>query len=221
MFLNERCASCGCSEDVHTSKQLGADGCDEDCPEDCNEDHPSEDESECLGCDNCDDYVWMDEPYEEVCRCGCAVADHEAVERDDADDDADGDDDEGAETAADLLALTHAVECPCGACRFLSPAGPAYVLVAEMAQERANRQWPEGTAGAPVIGAEIGRVRADFFDDVLTVSASIVVVDGVVQRVEGPVQAGSALALVIAETDDGLPLALTWDDVVWCGPPLE
>ena len=72
-----------------------------------------------------------------------------------------------------------------------------------------------------MIGAEIGRVRADFFDDVLTVSASIVVVDGVVQRVEGPVQAGSALALVIAETDDGLPLALTWDDVVWCGPPLE
>ncbi len=231
MFLSERCATCGCSEDSHTNKQLGADGCDEDCPEDCNEDHPSDDEFECFGCGECDDYVWMAEPYEEVCRCGCAVADHEAVERDDADDDvglvgdasaaadvtALGD----AQTADDLIPSSAGVECPCGDCRMLSPAGPAYVLVAEMAQERAGRQWPGGTADVHVVDAPIGRVMTDFVDEVLTVSASILVVDGVVERVDGPVQSGAAIALIIAETGDGLPVALTWDDVDWCGPPLE
>ncbi len=228
MFLNERCATCGCSEASHLPKHLG---CDEDCAVDCNQDHMSEDEFECEWCDNCDNYVWMVEPYEEVCRCGCAVADHEAVERDDADDEvglvgdaptaaavtALGD----AQTADGLIASTTGLECPCGDCRFLSPAGPAYVLVAEMAKDRADRQWPGGTADVHVVAAPIGRVKADFVDEVLTVSSSILVVDGMVERVDGPVQSGSAIALIIAETDDGLPVALTWDDVVWFGPPFE
>ena len=218
MFLVERCATCGCSEDSHTNKQLGADGCDEDCPEDCNEDHPSEDEFECFGCGECDNYEWMSEPYEEVCRCGCAVSDHEAVDRDDDDDDDDTDD---GETVADLLALTYAVECPCGDCRILSPAGPAYVLVAEARERRVAQGWSTDVGDLPELGAPIGRVMTDLIDEELVVAASIVVVDGVVQRVDGPVVPGSVVALILAETSDSLSLALTWDDVIWSGPPLD
>ncbi len=225
MFLVERCATCGCSEDSHTNKQLGADGCDEDCPEDCNEDHPSEDEFECFGCGRCDNYEWMSEPYEELCRCGCAVSDHEAVDRvddDDDDDEFDDDDtDEGGETVADLLALTYAVECPCGECRILSPAGPAYVLVAEAAERRAAQCWSTDVGDLPELGVPIGRVTTDFIDEELVVAASIVVVDGVVQRVDGPVPPGSVVALFLAETSDSVSLALTWDDVTWSGPPLD
>jgi hypothetical protein len=215
MFLTERCASCGCSEDSHTNKQLGADGCDEDCPEDCNQDHPSEDEFECLGCDECDNYEWMAEPYEEVCRCGCAVSDHEAVDR------VDDDDDEGGETVADLLALTYAVECPCGDCRILSPAGPAYVMVAEAAERRAAQGWSTDAGDLPELGVPIGRVMTDFIDEELVVAASIVLVDGVAQRIDGPVVPGSVVALILAETSDSLSLALTWNDVIWSGPPLD
>ncbi len=218
MFLVERCATCGCSEDSHTNKQLGADGCDEDCPEDCNEDHPSEDEFECFGCGECDNYEWMSEPYEEVCRCGCAVSDHEAVDRDDDDDDDDTDD---GETVADLLALTYAVECPCGDCRILSPAGPAYVLVAEAAERRVAEGWSTDAGDLPELGVPIGRVMTDFIDEELVVAASIVLVDGVAQRVDGPVVPGSVVALFLAETSDSVSLALTWDDVIWSGPPLD
>lgn len=225
MFLVERCATCGCSEDSHTNKQLGADGCDEDCPEDCNEDHPSEDEFECFGCGECDNYEWMSEPYEEVCRCGCAVSDHEAVDRDDDDDDDtddefDDDTDDG-ETVADLLALTYAVECPCGDCRILSPAGPAYVLVAEAAERRVAEGWSTDAGDLPELGVPIGRVMTDFIDEELVVAASIVLVDGVAQRVDGPVVPGSVVALFLAETSDSVSLALTWDDVIWSGPPLD
>lgn len=218
MFLVERCATCGCSEDSHTNKYLGADGCDEDCPEDCNEDHPSEDEFECFGCGECDNYEWMSEPYEEVCRCGCAVSDHEAVDRDDDDDDDDTDD---GETVADLLALTYAVECPCGDCRILSPAGPAYVLVAEAAERRVAEGWSTDAGDLPELGVPIGRVMTDFIDEELVVAASIVLVDGVAQRVDGPVVPGSVVALFLAETSDSVSLALTWDDVIWSGPPLD
>jgi hypothetical protein len=59
----------------------------------------------------------------------------------------------------------------------------------------------------------ISRVSTDFIDEVLTVDAAIVVVDGVVQRIDGPVPAGTAVALFLAETGEGLPVALTWTDI--------
>ena len=217
-YLNEHCGTCGCSEESHRPKQLD---CDEECADDCEGEHESSWEYPCDECEFCEDFLTMDDPYAQVCRCGCLVEEHESVAIDLFDDDADADaDDESDDDAADdeLLPSTTRIECPCGNCALVTPDGPVYVAVAEAAELRRERRWPLGDSGLQVTDRLVSQVSTDFIDEVLTVDAAIVVVDGVVQRIDGPVPAGTKVALFLAETGEGLPVALTWIDIEWTAP---
>lgn len=164
----EMCANCGCSEFAHH--------------------HHSEDDDEwgegewSCDCGRCRELVFIPEPDEVVCECGCLQHAHH-----------DGD---GA--------------CECGECAALRGAGT--VLDRVRAEVRHSTGRPTDLAQLP--RAPLDRLRVDWLDEPLEVTAALVSEGDRVVRVEGPPDPAAAVLVYLAVARDGLEVAISRHELV-------
>jgi len=235
----ERCANCGCADIDHQPVEIP---CTEECEEEdseCEGWHVHEHDIEC-SC-GCTDFEMLDDQFEIVCECGCAVTDHRPVppeeveawaaeealrgpedrgpgDRDPGDwEDGDWEDEVDEPTWTNLPRIFPdgpPCTCPCGNCYVLREFGTAGERAIEM-QMRRRRRGSFSTRNSLLTTTEIHSVRTRLFDpfDRFPVRASLVVERGRIRRLEGPVPVGVHVVVVLAETPDGLPLAVNWEEL--------
>lgn len=208
MFDLERCANCGCADIDHAPVPLDPGVHFRWCPPDCEEEHESETDVEC-SC-GCTDFTMLDDPYEQLCDCGCRMEDHELAPDETDEWDEDLEPDEEPEGSGPLLPpteqLSRVTSCPCGSCTILRSAG----TVAQLLIERSISGEPVDEPHSLFTVREITSVTPDFLGESMPVLASFVLVDGQVRRLDGPVPEGVRLLVVLAESRSGLPVAVNW-----------
>jgi len=191
----EVCATCGCTEFAH---MFG--GCDASCPDDCDGSHPDDDERVECECGSCDEAVWLENPDEVLCECGCPEEEHEPEPLYDIDDD--DSDQSAADAGAAALACFGCHDCS----EFVEG-----VTRAERAAGVTER--PPGPTTLPIDLPH--RITVSGFDEPLAIVAALVADhDGRPVRRDGVPARGAGLFVVYATTDDDLEIALTGAEVV-------
>lgn len=189
----EVCATCGCSEFSHYTVPLP---CTEECEPGCDGDHEDPyGESWACECGGCDSFHYMEDPDELVCVCGCPESEH-------ADDLAYEDDDD----------LDGVADRPCSNCDCASylEAGTAHDVLLEQLAGRgltwpAPRRYRSGAA----------EVRVRWFDGPLRVVGALIADgDGQPARTAGVPDPDDRVFLLFAETEDGLEVAISREELV-------